>query len=141
MKKIEIREENELKEVAHVIISLLEEHRVVCFHGEMGAGKTTLIKVICEQLGVEDSMSSPTFSIVNEYRDRDDYPIYHFDFYRVENFQEAQDIGAEEYFYSGDLCLIEWPEMIKELIPEKHLKINVKLVGDNGREIMITSNG
>lgn len=141
MKKITVKDESELELAASEVISWLQAYRIVCFHGEMGAGKTTFIKVICEQLGVADAMSSPTFSIVNEYRDEQGNPVYHFDFYRIEQPREALDIGAEEYFYSGDLCLIEWPEMIKELIPEKHLEINIKLVGDKEREIMITSNG
>jgi len=141
MKTILISEEGELNAVADALLPLLTAQRIVCFNGEMGAGKTTLIKVICERLGVQDPMSSPTFSIVNEYRDTEDDPIYHFDFYRIEKLQEALDIGVDEYFYSGDICLIEWPEMIKELIPENHLEISIKLVEDNGREITIASHG
>ncbi|REE01243.1 tRNA (adenosine(37)-N6)-threonylcarbamoyltransferase complex ATPase subunit type 1 TsaE [Marinoscillum furvescens] len=141
MKTLTIAYESELADVARELLPLIQRQPIVCFHGEMGAGKTTLIKVICEQLGVQDAMSSPTFSIVNEYRDAEDAPIYHFDFYRVEKLQEALDIGADEYFYSGDVCLIEWPEMIKELIPESHLEINIKLVGANQREITILSHG
>ncbi|WP_421871384.1 tRNA (adenosine(37)-N6)-threonylcarbamoyltransferase complex ATPase subunit type 1 TsaE [Marinoscillum sp.] len=141
MKQYTVDDENELPAVAQEILPLLSEHEIVCFQGEMGAGKTTFIKVLCEELGVVDSMSSPTFSIVNEYRDEEDNPIYHFDFYRVEKLEEALDIGVEEYFYSGDLCLIEWPDMIKPLIPENHLEISIKLVGDNSREITIRSNG
>lgn len=141
MKRFTVDAENELPAVAKEILSLLSGHEIVCFQGEMGAGKTTFIKVLCEALGVQDAMSSPTFSIVNEYRDQEDHPIYHFDFYRVENLEEALDIGVEEYFYSGDLCLIEWPDMIKPLIPENHLEISIKLVGDNSREITIRSNG
>lgn len=141
MKKITIRGEQELIKVVEHIMPYLERHKIVCFLGEMGTGKTTLIKVLCHQLGVRDDMSSPTFSIVNEYRDKDDYPIYHFDFYRIEEPQEALDIGVDEYFYSDDLCLIEWPGMINEFIPEKHLEISIKLEGDIGREITISENG
>ena len=141
MKTILIQDEGALNTVADALLPLLAEQRIVCFNGDMGAGKTTLIKVICERLGVQDSMSSPTFSIVNEYRNAEDAPIYHFDFYRIEKLQEALDIGVDEYFYSGDICLIEWPEMIKELIPENHLEISIKLVEDNGREITIASHG
>lgn len=140
MKQFRVEKEAELEQVASELVAMLSSYEVVCFQGEMGAGKTTFIKVICEQLGVQDAMSSPTFSIVNEYRDQEDHPIYHFDFYRVEKLQEALDIGAEEYFYSGDLCLIEWPDMIKELIPENHLEISIKLVDENAREITIRSN-
>ena len=136
-----IANEHQLTEVADSIIPLLKQIPVACFYGEMGAGKTTLIKVICEQLGVVDSMSSPTFSIVNEYRTMEDAPIYHFDFYRIEKVQEALDVGAEEYFYSEEICLIEWPERIEPIIPDIHLKISIKLVGDSGREIMITKHG
>ncbi|MBR10647.1 MAG: tRNA (adenosine(37)-N6)-threonylcarbamoyltransferase complex ATPase subunit type 1 TsaE [Rickettsiales bacterium] len=140
MKQFIVNEEKELEQVANAMLPTLADYPIVCFQGEMGAGKTTFIKVICDALGVQDAMSSPTFSIVNEYRDEADNPIYHFDFYRVEKLQEALDIGVEEYFYSGDLCLIEWPDMIKELIPENHLEISIKLVGDNSREITIRSN-
>ncbi|MEQ8473107.1 MAG: tRNA (adenosine(37)-N6)-threonylcarbamoyltransferase complex ATPase subunit type 1 TsaE [Marinoscillum sp.] len=141
MKQIIVKEEKDLRQAAGEVLPFFKEYPIVCFNGEMGAGKTTFIKVLCEQLGVQDAMSSPTFAIVNEYRDEEDDPIYHFDFYRVEKLEEALDIGVEEYFYSGDLCLIEWPEMIKELIPENHLEINIKLVGDNSREITIRTNG
>ena len=124
-----IANEHQLTEVADSIIPILRQTPVACFYGEMGAGKTTLIKVICEQLGVVDSMSSPTFSIVNEYRTMEDAPIYHFDFYsRIEKVQEALDVGAEEYFYSEEICLIEWPERIEPIIPDIHLKISIKLV-------------
>lgn len=140
MKQFIVNEESELNHVAKELVTMFSQYEIVCFQGEMGAGKTTFIKVICEALGVEDAMSSPTFSIVNEYRNESDDPIYHFDFYRVEKLQEALDIGVEEYFYSGDLCLIEWPDMIKELIPEKHLEISIKLVDNNSREITIRSN-
>lgn len=139
MKQFVINDQAELSAVASEVIGMLPTHRIVCFHGEMGAGKTTFIKVVCEALGVADAMSSPTFSIVNEYRDQEGKSIYHFDFYRIEKQEEALDIGVEEYFYSGDLCLIEWPEMISTLIPENHLEISIKLVGENAREITLSS--
>lgn len=128
---------DELAEPAKKLKELLDDYPVVCLNGEMGAGKTTFIKKVCEMLGVEDQTSSPTFSIVNEYRDQNDNSVYHFDFYRIKNTQEALDIGAEEYFYSGDPCLIEWPEKINDLIPEEHLEININLVENNHRELTI----
>lgn len=132
---------NDLKAPAQKVVEMLSDHSVACFYGEMGAGKTTFIKQICEELGVVDNTSSPTFSIVNEYLDSEGLSVYHFDFYRIKNLLEAQDIGAEEYFYSNDVCLIEWPEMIKELIPEQHLEISIKLVGVTDRELTITIRG
>ena len=98
---------------------------VVAFYGSMGAGKTTFITAVCEALGVRDVVTSPTFTIVNEYRDRDANPVYHFDFYRINRLSEALDIGLYEYFDSGDLCLVEWPEMIEELLPEDTLKVRI----------------
>ncbi|WP_258103322.1 tRNA (adenosine(37)-N6)-threonylcarbamoyltransferase complex ATPase subunit type 1 TsaE [Marinoscillum sp. MHG1-6] len=141
MRKFEVRSLTDLKEPALYLIELLDSTPVVCFYGEMGAGKTTFIKEVCELLGVEDNTSSPTFSIVNEYLDEHGNSVYHFDFYRIKGIREAQDVGAEEYFYSGDVCFIEWPELINELIPGEHLEINIKLVGENNREIIINSPG
>ncbi|MEP0366954.1 MAG: tRNA (adenosine(37)-N6)-threonylcarbamoyltransferase complex ATPase subunit type 1 TsaE [Cyclobacteriaceae bacterium] len=129
---------DELAEPAEKLKELLKDYPVVCLNGEMGAGKTTFIKKVCELLGVQDETSSPTFSIVNEYRDENDDSVYHFDFYRIKSAQEALDIGAEEYFYSGDPCLIEWPDKINELIPEEHLEININLVENNHRELTIS---
>ena len=128
---------SELKLPAQFLVSLLKSCPVACFNGEMGAGKTTFIKVICEELGVKDATSSPTFSIVNEYMDGVGQSLFHFDFYRIKGISEAQDVGAEEYLYSGDTCLIEWSQMIKPLIPDEHLEINIKLVEGNKREITI----
>lgn len=129
---------SDLEAPAKKVVDLLKDFPVACFSGEMGAGKTTFIKEICKELGVMDNTSSPTFSIVNEYLDAGDHSIYHFDFFRVKNLKEAIDIGADEYFYSGDPCLIEWPEMIKDLIPEEHLEISIKLVDNNHRELSIS---
>ncbi len=111
--------------------------RVFAFYGEMGHGKTTLIKALCERLGVEDATSSPTFSIVNEYVDATGESIFHFDFYRIESLKEAIEIGTEEYLYSGDYCFLEWPEKVLELIPEDHLQINIILVDEITRIVRL----
>ena len=96
------------------------------FYGKMGAGKTTFIKAVCETLGVTDVITSPTFAIVNEYTDGEDNPIYHFDFYRIKKLEEVYDMGYEDYFYSGNLCLLEWPELIEELLPENAIKVRIE---------------
>ena len=137
MKIFKVSTIEELAEVSMHILSYIKEFPVVCFNGEMGAGKTTLIKQICEDVGVLDSMSSPTFSIVNEYRNHEGGVIYHFDFYRLQSEREAVDIGVDEYLYSGDICLIEWANQLPGLIPPQHLEINIKLVGEMEREISI----
>lgn len=124
-----------LSKVVKVLMEQAGDKKIWCFYGEMGAGKTTLIKEICRKLGVLDVMSSPTFSIVNEYLDDTGEPIYHFDFYRLKEENEALDIGIEDYFYSDHFCLIEWPEKIPNLIPEVHLKININLVDEKTRSI------
>ncbi|WP_420318388.1 tRNA (adenosine(37)-N6)-threonylcarbamoyltransferase complex ATPase subunit type 1 TsaE [Ekhidna sp.] len=128
--------EEELQEVARKLISNFGNIKVWCFEAEMGAGKTTLIKQICRELGVEDEMSSPTFSIVNEYLSGKQEEIYHFDFYRIKDEEEAIDIGIEDYLYSGNLCLLEWPAIIERLLPDEYLQISIKLVGDNTRSLI-----
>ena len=127
--------ENELEEVARKLISNFSHFKVWCFDAEMGAGKTTLTKQICKQLGVESEMSSPTFSIINEYPLMNGGEVYHFDFYRLKEIEEAMDIGVEDYFFSGNLCLIEWPTLIEPLLPDDYLQISIKLVGDNARSL------
>ncbi len=127
--------EHELEEIARKLISNFFELKIWCFNAQMGAGKTTLIKKIGEELGALDSMSSPTFSIINEYGTKKAGLIYHFDCYRLESLEEALNIGMEEYLDSGKLCLIEWPEIIAPLLPEKYLEININLVGDNARSL------
>ena len=127
--------EDELQEVARKLISNFGKIKVWCFYADMGAGKTTLIKQICKELHVLDEMSSPTFSIVNEYESQNVGTIYHFDFYRLEDFDEAINIGVEDYLYSGNLCLLEWPELVEPLLPTEYLEINIKLVGENARSL------
>jgi tRNA threonylcarbamoyladenosine biosynthesis protein TsaE len=106
---------------------------VVAFEGEMGAGKTTLIRALCAALGVADAVSSPTFALVNEYRDGRDHPVYHFDFYRIDSEAEAERIGASEYFDSGYLCLVEWPARVAGLLPLPHLEVRLTVQPDESR--------
>jgi len=129
MEAITINSPAELKSVAEQLLNFANGEKFFVFEGEMAAGKTTLIKAFCEVLGVDDVVSSPTFSIVNEYEG----PIYHFDFYRLKNIQEAYDIGYEDYFYSGEYCLVEWPTKVEELLPEKYIKVEIKITGETER--------
>jgi tRNA threonylcarbamoyladenosine biosynthesis protein TsaE len=124
-----------IREAAREFIQHIGEHRVFAFYGEMGAGKTTFIKAICEELGVEDVITSPTFAIVNEYSLPDGDCIYHFDFYRIKKLEEVYDMGFEDYFYSGALCFIEWPELIEEVLPEDAVKVNITENADGSRKI------
>jgi tRNA threonylcarbamoyladenosine biosynthesis protein TsaE len=112
---------------------------LVCFEGEMGAGKTTLTRALCAALGVEDEVSSPTFALVNEYRDGRDQPIYHFDFYRVDSEEEAARLGAAEYFDSGYLCLVEWPSRVASLLPPQRLLVELTVTGPESRLLTINS--
>lgn len=123
---------DELPELARKLLSFANEERVFVFYGEMGAGKTTFIKALCEQLGVADTVSSPTFSIVNEYESPRGN-VYHFDFYRLKDQSEAFDLGYEDYLYSGQYCLIEWPEKIPDLIPPRVVKVRLELIDEDKR--------
>ena len=125
-KQFEINSVDALAEVSDYLISLREEADVIAFYGSMGAGKTTLIKNLCHRMGVTDEVNSPTFAIVNEYVTEEGESVYHFDFYRIKKLEEAYDIGYENYFYSGNLCLIEWPEMIEPLLPEKYIRVEIQ---------------
>jgi tRNA threonylcarbamoyladenosine biosynthesis protein TsaE len=127
----------DLPQIAEQLLSAIGKHKIITFYGEMGAGKTTLIKQLCKTLKVMDTIQSPTFSIVNEYLTEDNQQIYHFDFYRIKEEEEALDFGVEEYFYSGNYCFIEWPEKIPNLIPEKAVKVFITLTEDNKRLITI----
>lgn len=122
----------ELDSVAAQLLSFANGNRFFVFEGEMAAGKTTFIKAFCATLGVEDIVSSPTFSIVNEYQSPAGL-VYHFDFYRLKNIQEAFDIGYEEYFYSGEYCLVEWPQKVEELLPEQYIKVAITITGNTQR--------
>lgn len=132
---------NDLPAVAREIITEAGNIKVWLFEGTMGAGKTTLIKAICREYGIEDNVTSPTFSLVNEYEDTKGRKFYHFDFYRIEKESEALDIGCDEYFYSGDTCFIEWPSQIPNLLPDVYLSINIDVNQDQSRRIVIVKNG
>ncbi|OKS89090.1 tRNA (adenosine(37)-N6)-threonylcarbamoyltransferase complex ATPase subunit type 1 TsaE [Mucilaginibacter polytrichastri] len=125
----------ELASAAQQIIDHAKDQRIFLFYGDMGAGKTTFIKSLCEGLGVTESVTSPTFSIVNEYRGAN-ATVYHFDFYRLKSQSEAFDMGYEEYFYSDAYCFIEWPEKIADLLPDHYLRVNIKTVSTSAREII-----
>ncbi len=133
MKRIEIDSLSELTRVAESIIEELGERRVVLLRGSMGAGKTTLVSRIAKCLGAEDTVTSPTFALVNQYEGTQ-MRIYHFDFYRIDRIEEVFDLGYEEYFYSGDLCLVEWPEKIEELIPDSVMEVRIT-IGDGEERI------
>lgn len=121
-----IKDLSSIKETAREFIAQMGDNKLFFFYGEMGAGKTTFIRAICEELGVTESVNSPTFAIVNEYTDRKGEPIYHFDFYRIEKEEEAYDFGYEDYFFSGNICFVEWPEKIANLIPSESVLIYIK---------------
>ena len=126
----------QLSSVASEIISFAKETRIFLFYGDMGAGKTTLIKSLCQNLGTTEPVTSPTFSIVNEYIGTKN-KIYHFDFYRLKNLTEALFMGYEEYFYSDAYCFIEWPEKIPDLLPQHYVNIKINVLNDNSRQVII----
>lgn len=127
--EIQIQDLEHIREAAREFVDSIGDHTVFAFYGKMGAGKTTFIKAICEELGVEDVITSPTFAIVNEYKGEAssvcDGTIYHFDFYRIKRLEEAYDMGFEDYLYSGHLCFIEWPELIEELLPDTTVRVHI----------------
>lgn len=131
----------DLEMVAGKMMNFLPQHRVYAIYGELGAGKTTFIKAVGKVLGVYDTMSSPTFSIVNEYELGSGGRFLHFDFYRITSEVEAAAIGVEEYFYSGDYCFVEWPERIPNLLPEKYIKVTITVKPDNHRQLDISTHG
>lgn len=128
---------DQISEVAKKILNEAKGQKIFVFYGEMGAGKTTLIKAICKNLGVTQNMSSPTFSLVNEYQNTQGQTLYHFDFYRLNSEEEAFDYGYEEYFFSGDYCFIEWPEKIPNLLPANHVAIKIS-IQNSQREILVS---
>ena len=133
--EIRIQDLEHINEAAKQFVDQIGDHKVFAFYGSMGAGKTTFIKAVCEELGVEDVITSPTFAIINEYEARDGV-IYHFDFYRIKKLEEVYDMGYEDYFYSGALCFIEWPELIEEVLPEDAVKVSITEKEDGSRAIL-----
>ena len=131
--KIKIESLDNIHVAAKEFIANIGTGKVFAFYGKMGAGKTTFIKAICEELGVNDVITSPTFAIVNEYTADNDTPIYHFDFYRIKKLEEVYDMGYEDYFYSGHLCLLEWPELIEDILPEDVTKVTITEQEDGTR--------
>lgn len=136
-KTIRIDSQDELPQVAEAIVGLLGDRNVVALRGGMGAGKTTLIREIVAQLGASDTVTSPTFAIVNQYEGAGGRRIYHFDFYRIDDIREAYDFGYEEYFDSGDICLIEWPEKIESLLPDEAIEVRIAVDSPTARTFEI----
>ena len=149
MTTIDIPSLDQISESARTFIAQMGDHTIFAFYGKMGAGKTTFIKAICTELGVEDVITSPTFAIVNEYEIApkassslsNNLPavptqsVYHFDFYRIKRLEEVYDMGYEEYFYSGALCFIEWPELIEQLLPEDTVRVRIEQQPDDSRKV------
>ena len=139
MTEIKIQSLEQIREAARQFIEAMDDHTVFAFYGKMGAGKTTFIKAVCEELGVTDMVTSPTFAIVNEYRsDTTGELIYHFDFYRIKKLEEVYDMGYEDFFYCGALCFIEWPELIEELLPGDTVKVTIEEVESGERRLVLT---
>ena len=128
---------SDLEVIAKELLSTAKEYKVFCFKGDLGAGKTTFIKTICKQLGVVDDVTSPTFSIVNEYMTVQNEPVYHFDFYRLKKEEEALDLGYEQYFFSSYYCFVEWPERAPGIFPEGTVHCTIQSSGTNERKLLI----
>ncbi len=137
MTELKIQSLDTIEETAREFVKLMGDRTVFAFRGEMGAGKTTFIKVLCEVLGVEDTINSPTFAIVNEYRSATAELIYHFDFYRINKYEEVFDLGYEDYFYSGSLCFVEWPEKVEELLPADVVNVRISENEDGTRTVRV----
>jgi tRNA threonylcarbamoyladenosine biosynthesis protein TsaE len=133
--RIIIKNKRELPAAAKKLLNHFQEKRIFAFYGEMGAGKTTFIKAVCESLGATDLVSSPSFTLINEYRQSKGESLYHIDLYRIKNRNEMLDLGIEEYFFSGSYCFIEWPEIIEEILPASSAKIKIS-VGINEQRIL-----
>jgi tRNA threonylcarbamoyladenosine biosynthesis protein TsaE len=125
----------DLYSIAKRMIDEFSGERIFAFYGKMGAGKTTFIQSVCKALGSEDTVTSPTFALINEYKTGDRQSVFHFDFYRIKNLEEVFDLGYEDYLYSGSYCLIEWPELIEQLLPENIIKVKIDFADDGSRNI------
>ena len=136
MISIKIKDIDHIREAAREFIEHIGDRRVFAFYGKMGAGKTTFVKAICEELGVDDVITSPTFAIINEYS-LPSNSIYHFDFYRIKKLEEVYDMGYEDYFYSGALCFIEWPELIEDILPDDAVRVSITEQADGSRIISL----
>ena len=136
MIEIQILSLDKIADAAREFVEQIGNKRVFAFYGGMGAGKTTFIKAVCEQLGVKDAVTSPTFAIVNEYAS-DFGPVYHFDFYRIKNLGEVMDLGFEDYAYSGNFCLMEWPELIEDLLPDNTVNVHIAETSNGMRTVAI----
>lgn len=132
---ITIKDTEDLGRAAEQFLKEIGDNRIIAFYAPMGAGKTTFTTAICHKLGVEDTVCSPTFTILNEYLTEDGEPVYHFDFYRIKELREAVDIGFDDYMYSGNLCIIEWPENVEVLLPEETLKVSISVNPDLSRTV------
>lgn len=134
--EIKIQSLEHIHEAAREFIAAMGDNTVFALYGKMGAGKTTFVKALCQELGVEDVVTSPTFAVINEYRsDIAGELIYHFDFYRIKKLEEVYDMGYEDYFYSGALCFIEWPELVEELLPGNTIKVTIEELEDGSRKL------
>lgn len=137
---IDIATLQDYPKAAKEFLALMGNRTIFAFYGKMGVGKTTFIKSLCEAMGVKDTVNSPTFAIVNEYADEDGNPIYHFDMYRIKSVAELYNMGYEDYFYSGALCLIEWPELAEEVLPEESVRVSIEETENGTRTISIEQN-
>lgn len=133
--KLTVKNKSELPQAARDFISKMGDNTVFALYGKMGVGKTTFIKAICEEMGVDDTINSPTFAIVNEYRSQTAELIYHFDFYRINKIEEVYDFGYEDYFFSGSICFIEWPELIEDLLPADSVRVYLEETEEGDRTI------